>query len=162
MRMNQFGPITLDIENFLELLKEGSLSPELCLRWTLNAFLGNTLAKSLEVSMSFPFRNITICYRDNKVSIIFLASRKNYIHKLLPVATASTMMLRLLKLIFLYQLNIRNYRHFWGKSTIHDVPVMLKYPTYLLRVQPLIQGHLKVIWQRIKDVSDRTEAAVEV
>lgn len=99
-RMNQFGPITLNIENFLEILEEGPLSSELCLRWTLNAFLGKTLAKSLEVSMSFLFKDITICYQENKVSIIFLASRKNYIHKLLPVATASTMLLRLLSSFF--------------------------------------------------------------
>lgn len=101
MRMNQFGPITLNIENFLELLGEGSLSSELCLRWTLNAFLGKTLARSLEVSVSFPFRDITICYGKNKVSIIFLASRKNYIHKLLPVDTANTMLLRLLSSFFI-------------------------------------------------------------
>lgn len=50
--------------------------------------------------MCFPFRDI-ICYQENKVSIVFLASRKNYIHKLLPVDTASTMLLRLLSSFFM-------------------------------------------------------------
>lgn len=42
-------------------------------------------------------------------------------------------------------------------------PVILKeYPNYVLTVQPWIQGHLKVMWWGIKDISGRTEVAAEV
>lgn len=52
--------------------------------------------------MSFPFRNITICYWKNEVSIIFVATKKNYIHKILAVDTASDQAVEVIKVIFLY------------------------------------------------------------
>lgn len=71
--------------------------------------------------MSFPFRNITICYWKNEVSIIFVSTKKNYIHKILALDTTSDQAAEVIEVIFLYEMNVRNWRHSGKKTTIQYI-----------------------------------------